>query len=216
MTATRQLGPVLVALVAMITIARTMSHAGMTTELAVAAAGIGAAWPRLSPVVGAFGTFVTGSATASNVLFTELQATTARAAELPALPLLGTQGFRASAGNTICPPQYCGNRGHRGPHRPGGPRAALDLPDRGALRHPRRPAGIRLHPVAGLRRQRAAGRGVREFSSSARCMAGIPARSSSWIRHDMPSARTTGSPARSCWSRVAGSKYVSATATEVS
>ncbi|WP_258933480.1 L-lactate permease [Nesterenkonia pannonica] len=102
-TATRQLGPVLVALVAMITIARTMSHAGMTNELAFAAAGIRAAWPLLSPAVGAFGTFVTGSATASNVLFTELQATTARAAELPTLPLLGAQGFGASAGNIICP-----------------------------------------------------------------------------------------------------------------
>jgi len=102
-TATRQLGPVIVALIAMITIARTMSHAGMTNELAYAAAGIGVAWPLLSPTLGAFGTFVTGSATASNVLFTELQATAAHAAGLPALPLLGAQGFGAAVGNIICP-----------------------------------------------------------------------------------------------------------------
>lgn len=102
-TATRQLGPVLVALIAMISIARTMSYAGMTNELAYAAAGIGMAWPLLSPAVGAFGTFVTGSATASNVLFTELQTTAAHAADLPALPLLGAQGFGAAVGNIVCP-----------------------------------------------------------------------------------------------------------------
>ncbi|MET3861137.1 lactate permease [Dietzia sp. 2505] len=102
-TATRQLGPVMVALIAMVTIARTMSHSGMTDELAFAAAGLGIAWPLLSPTVGAFGTFVTGSATASNVLFTELQTTTAHAVGVPALPLLGAQGFGAAVGNIVCP-----------------------------------------------------------------------------------------------------------------
>lgn len=101
--ATRQLGPVLVALIAMLTIARTMSHAGMTDQLAVTAASAGAAWPLLAPLIGAFGTFVTGSATASNVLFTELQATTADAVNLPVLPLLGAQGFGAAVGNIIAP-----------------------------------------------------------------------------------------------------------------
>jgi lactate permease len=102
-TATLRLGGVVVALVAMVTIARTMSHAGMTTELAATAATAGAAWPLFAPAVGALGTFVTGSATASNVLFTELQETTAEAAGLPVTPLLGAQGFGAAVGNIICP-----------------------------------------------------------------------------------------------------------------
>ena len=85
-TATLQLGPVIVALVAMITIARTMSSSGMTAELALAAASIGLAWPLLTVLVGAFGTFITGSATASNLLFTDLQASTARALALPSCP----------------------------------------------------------------------------------------------------------------------------------
>ncbi len=102
-TATTRLGGVVVALVAMVTIARTMSRAGMTTDLATAAATTGAAWPIFAPAVGALGTFVTGSATASNVLFTELQESTARAAELPVTPLLGAQGFGAAVGNIICP-----------------------------------------------------------------------------------------------------------------
>ncbi|MFL0712268.1 MAG: L-lactate permease [Microcella pacifica] len=102
-TATLQLGPVIVALIAMITIARTMSTSGMTAELALAAAGIGLAWPLLTVLVGAFGTFITGSATASNLLFTDLQASTAEALSLPALPLLGAQTFGAAVGNIIAP-----------------------------------------------------------------------------------------------------------------
>ena len=102
-TATLQLGPVIVALIAMITIARTMSSSGMTAELALAAASIGLAWPLLTVLVGAFGTFITGSATASNLLFTDLQASTARALALPELPLLGAQTFGAAVGNIIAP-----------------------------------------------------------------------------------------------------------------
>ncbi|MCC5952019.1 MAG: L-lactate permease [Acidimicrobiia bacterium] len=102
-TTNRRLVPVVVALVAMVTIARAMSQAGMTDELAMAAAGVGAAWPLVAPFVGALGTFVTGSATASNILFTDFQQSTAEALDLDPLPLLGAQGFGAAAGNIICP-----------------------------------------------------------------------------------------------------------------
>ncbi|NDL60256.1 L-lactate permease [Phytoactinopolyspora mesophila] len=83
--ATAQLKWVVVALVAMVTIAFTMSQSGMTGELAQAAAGTGAWWPLLAPAVGVLGTFVTGSATASNVLFTEFQQTTAEASGLASI-----------------------------------------------------------------------------------------------------------------------------------
>lgn len=99
----RQLAPVVIALVAMVTLARTMTQAGMIEELALAAAGTGAAWPLVAPAIGALGTFVTGSATASNILFTDLQASTAEAVDRPVLPLLGAQGFGAAVGNIICP-----------------------------------------------------------------------------------------------------------------
>ena len=102
-SATRQLVPVIVALLAMVTIARAMSQAGMTEELALAAAGTGAAWPLLSPAVGALGTFVTGSATASNILFTELQQETAVASGFDVPTLVGAQGFGAAVGNIVCP-----------------------------------------------------------------------------------------------------------------
>jgi lactate permease len=102
-TALRQLATVSVALVAMVTIARLMSQSGMTADLADAAAESGPAWPLISPSVGALGTFVTGSATASNVLFTELQVDTAEARELAVTTMLGAQGFGAAAGNAIAP-----------------------------------------------------------------------------------------------------------------
>ena len=53
--ATRQLGPVTTALIAMVAIARTMSYAGMTDQMAHTAATAGAAWPLLAPAVGAWG-----------------------------------------------------------------------------------------------------------------------------------------------------------------
>jgi len=101
--ATRQLATVTVALVSMVTIARLMSQSGMTADLADAAAGTGAGWPLISPLVGALGTFVTGSATASNVLFTELQIDTAAASGLDVTTMLGAQGFGAAVGNAIAP-----------------------------------------------------------------------------------------------------------------
>jgi lactate permease len=101
--ATSRLGPVALALVAMLMIARAMSQGGLTAELAATAAVTGAWWPLIAPAVGALGTFVTGSATASNVLFTELQESTAVAASVPVEPVLGAQGFGAAVGNVICP-----------------------------------------------------------------------------------------------------------------
>ncbi|MGZ7259724.1 L-lactate permease, partial [Streptococcus pyogenes] len=47
--------------------------------------------------------FVTGSATASNVLFTTLQAQTATALGLPVASIVAAQGFGAAVGNIVCP-----------------------------------------------------------------------------------------------------------------
>jgi lactate permease len=101
---TRQLAPLTIALLAMLGLSRLMVHAGMIDDLAAAAAGAtGAGWPLLAPAVGVLGTFVTGSATASNILMTDFQVATARGLDLPALPLVGAQGFGAAVGNTVAP-----------------------------------------------------------------------------------------------------------------
>jgi lactate permease len=102
--ATRQLIPVAVALVSMLVLSRIMVHAGMTQALAEAAAdGAGGAWPFLAPFVGVLGTFVTGSATASNILFTDFQQEMAMMLGLSTAALAGVQTFGAAVGNMICP-----------------------------------------------------------------------------------------------------------------
>ena len=100
----RTLVPVAVALMAMLGLARVMVHAGMVDAIATAAADtVGGAWPMLAPAVGALGTFVTGSATASNALFSDLQSATATAVGYDVATVLGAQGLGAALGNAIAP-----------------------------------------------------------------------------------------------------------------
>ncbi len=102
--AAMMLGGVVLALVIMLALARVMLHAGLIATLADAAAsGAGGFWPFLAPFIGMLGSFVTGSATASNILFTDFQLATATALGLTALPLVAAQGFGAAVGNMICP-----------------------------------------------------------------------------------------------------------------
>ncbi len=99
----RRLVAVAVALFAMLGLSRLMVHAGKIQSLANAAAASGAAWPLVAPAVGVLGTFVTGSATASNILFSEFQEATAAALALPVAALQGAQSFGAAVGKIICP-----------------------------------------------------------------------------------------------------------------
>jgi lactate permease len=102
--ATKRLVMVAVALFFMMSLARVMLHAGMINTLAEAAAATtGPAWPLIAPAIGVLGSFVTGSATASNVLFTNLQATTAAELGLPAGEMLAAQGVGAAVGNILSP-----------------------------------------------------------------------------------------------------------------
>jgi lactate permease len=102
--AARQLAPVTAALLAMLVLSRLMLHAGLIATLEQAAVqGVGTAWPWVAPAVGGLGSFVTGSATASNVLFTTLQAQAATALGLPAVAIVAAQGFGAAVGNIVCP-----------------------------------------------------------------------------------------------------------------
>ena len=102
--AAAQLLPVTLALFAMLGLSRVMVYAGMIDTLALAAAtAAGGVWPLLAPFVGMLGTFVTGSATASNILFTDFQLATAERLGASSLALVGAQGFGAAVGNIICP-----------------------------------------------------------------------------------------------------------------
>jgi len=99
-----RLPAVCLALLAMLLLARLMVHAGMIGALAEGAAGLaGNAWPLMAPAAGALGTFVTGSATASNILLVEFQLATAEALGLPILLMLAAQALGAAIGNAVCP-----------------------------------------------------------------------------------------------------------------
>lgn len=102
-SALRRLLPVALALLVMLALARLMVHGGLIAALAGAAAGAGPFWPLLAPLIGVLGTFVTGSATASNILFTDFQAATARALDLPVLAMAAAQGAGAAIGNAVAP-----------------------------------------------------------------------------------------------------------------
>jgi lactate permease len=51
----------------------------------------------------ALGSFVTGSATSSNILFTDFQQQIARLLGLPELPIMGAQGYGGAIGNIVSP-----------------------------------------------------------------------------------------------------------------
>jgi lactate permease len=91
------------ALLAMLALSRVMVHAGMIEVLAGAAAATGGLWPFIAPFTGVLGTFVTGSATASNILLTPFQSNAAAALNLPPVSMTAAQGFGAGIGNIICP-----------------------------------------------------------------------------------------------------------------
>lgn len=101
--ALRRMVMVALALLIMLALSRLMVHSGMIATLAAAAASTGPFWPLLAPMVGILGTFITGSATASNILFTELQMSTAESLSLPASWLVAAQGFGAAIGNIVAP-----------------------------------------------------------------------------------------------------------------
>jgi lactate permease len=103
-TSASRLAPVALALVTMLLLSRLLLDAGMLASAGDwAVVRLGPAWPWLAPAVGALGSFVTGSATASNVLFSELQARVADGLGLPVPKLLAAQTVGAAVGNLICP-----------------------------------------------------------------------------------------------------------------
>ena len=102
--AARRLPPVALALVSVLLLARFMVHSGMIEALALAAAELlGSAWPLASPLTGALGSFVTGSATTSNIVLAEFQVSAASAGNVAPLLALAGQGFGAAIGNIVAP-----------------------------------------------------------------------------------------------------------------
>lgn len=96
--------PVAGALVSVLFLAGLMVHSGMVDTLAKSAAALfGPAWPIMVPMTGTLGAFITGSATASNILFGSFHLATAEATLLSPLLALSGQSLGAAIGNMIAP-----------------------------------------------------------------------------------------------------------------
>jgi lactate permease len=75
----------------------------MPVELATAgAAALGVLWPLVAPVVGALGSFVSGSATFSHLMFAQLQSDVAAQIGAQQSVVLAQQVGGANAGNMVC------------------------------------------------------------------------------------------------------------------
>lgn len=73
----------------------------MLTLSGAAAEAVGAAWPIAGPFIGALGSFVSGSATVSNVMFAAFQHDAALQLGLSGVLMLGLQNTGAAVGNMI-------------------------------------------------------------------------------------------------------------------
>ncbi len=75
----------------------------MLTEMAEAAAGLsGAAYPFFATIIGALGSFMSGSATVSNILFMSFQFETATILGFSQVLITAMQGIGSGIGNMIC------------------------------------------------------------------------------------------------------------------
>lgn len=89
---------------AMVGMAVTMEHAGMTHLLADGIARVaGPAFPLVSPFIGALGAFMTGSNTNSNVVFGALQQNIATLIGVSPIIILAAQTAGASIGSAFAP-----------------------------------------------------------------------------------------------------------------
>ena len=107
----RQISGAAIALLAGVGLVQLMLNSGtnssgmdsMLTTLAEAAASIsGEAYPFFATVIGMLGTFMSGSATVSNILFMSFQYETATILGFPEILILSMQGIGAGIGNMIC------------------------------------------------------------------------------------------------------------------
>nr|WP_285598610.1 L-lactate permease [Kineosporia sp. NBRC 101731] len=98
-----QLRTAILTVVAVLGIAYVMNTSGMTTTLGVWLAGAGSFFALLSPLLGWFGTAVTGSDTSSNSLFGALQVSAAAETGLDPLLLAASNGSGGVLGKMVSP-----------------------------------------------------------------------------------------------------------------
>lgn len=91
-------------IVAIVALAKVMSYSGMIKSIAVVLVAVtGHGYPVIAPIIGAIGTFVTGSDTSANILFGPLQVEAAKTLGLNPYWLAAANTGGATAGKMISP-----------------------------------------------------------------------------------------------------------------
>jgi lactate permease len=100
----RMLVKTIVTVISIVVLAKIMSYSGMVGSIAGALAAVsGSFYPVIAPLIGAIGTFITGSDTSSNVLFGGLQKQTALQLGINQEWLVAANASGATAGKMISP-----------------------------------------------------------------------------------------------------------------
>ena len=100
----KQMSKSAITIIAIVALAKVMSYSGMITSIAVVLVAVtGSFYPLIAPVIGALGTFVTGSDTSANVLFGPLQVEVARNLHMSPYWLAAANTGGATAGKMISP-----------------------------------------------------------------------------------------------------------------
>ncbi|WP_125153860.1 L-lactate permease [Clostridium rectalis] len=100
----KQMSNSFVTILSIVALAKVMGYSGMIKSIAVILVKItGRFYPLIAPVIGALGTFVTGSDTSSNVLFGGLQVEVAKSLNLSPYWLAAANTGGATAGKMISP-----------------------------------------------------------------------------------------------------------------
>ena len=91
-------------IVSVLATAKVMGYSGMISDIAALIVAVtGSFYPLVAPLIGSIGTFVTGSATSSSVLFTGLQVQTAHTLGMNDVWLAAANTVGSTAGKIISP-----------------------------------------------------------------------------------------------------------------
>lgn len=100
----KQLYKSIITVLSIVALAKVMGYSGMISAIAFILVKItGSASPLISPIIGALGTFITGSDTSANVMFGKLQAEVAKSISVSPFWLAAANTAGATAGKMISP-----------------------------------------------------------------------------------------------------------------
>lgn len=99
-----QLKTSFITIMSIVAISKIMSHSGMTSSISFGLCAItGSFYPLIAPLLGAIGTFVTGSDTSANILFGALQTEASKSLSIDPYWIAAANTAGATAGKMISP-----------------------------------------------------------------------------------------------------------------